>query len=39
MRPMATDLICIDTLRGWPSSLSSDSCFSSKSRAGNPAGV
>jgi len=30
---------CTDTVRTWFSSLSSDSCSSLKSRAGNPAGV
>jgi hypothetical protein len=37
--PMATARISIETLRGWPFSLSSDSCFSPTSRAGRPAGV
>src|SRR5438093_9151017 len=37
--PIARALISIETLRGWPSCVTSDSCFRLMSRAGSPAGV
>src|SRR5438552_8655073 len=37
--PTARALSSIKTLRGWPSCVTSDSCFRLKSRAGKPAGV
>src|SRR4051794_28212877 len=39
MSPMARALISMETFRGWPSCVTSDSCLSTRSRAGRPAGV